>query len=93
MRLLPLGVVTIFAGLALLPFASGAPEMKLPLLVAHRGASADAPENTLAAYRLAFEHNADAIEGDSTSRKTTSSSTATTRRSNAAEASTAKSST
>ncbi|MCA9192370.1 MAG: glycerophosphodiester phosphodiesterase [Planctomycetales bacterium] len=33
-------------------------------IVAHRGASYDAPENTLAAFRLAWEQNADAIEGD-----------------------------
>jgi glycerophosphoryl diester phosphodiesterase len=33
-------------------------------IVAHRGASYDAPENTLAAYRLAWRQNADAIEGD-----------------------------
>ncbi len=38
--------------------------MKLPMIVAHRGASADAPENTLAAFRLGWEQNADAIEGD-----------------------------
>lgn len=34
------------------------------LIVAHRGASYDAPENTLAAFRLAWEQDADAIEGD-----------------------------
>lgn len=34
------------------------------LIVAHRGASFDAPENTLAAFRLAWEQKADAIEGD-----------------------------
>jgi glycerophosphoryl diester phosphodiesterase len=34
------------------------------LLTAHRGASHDAPENTLAAFRLAWEQAADAIEGD-----------------------------
>lgn len=35
-----------------------------PLIVAHRGASHDAPENTLAAFRLAWEQGADVIEGD-----------------------------
>ncbi|NQU20492.1 MAG: glycerophosphodiester phosphodiesterase [Candidatus Nealsonbacteria bacterium] len=35
-----------------------------PLIVAHRGASADAPENTLPAFKLAFRQGADAIEGD-----------------------------
>jgi glycerophosphoryl diester phosphodiesterase len=34
------------------------------LIVAHRGASYDAPENTLAAFRLAWEQGADGIEGD-----------------------------
>jgi glycerophosphoryl diester phosphodiesterase len=33
-------------------------------IVAHRGASRDAPENTLPAFRLAWEQGADAIEGD-----------------------------
>lgn len=33
-------------------------------IVAHRGASRDAPENTLAAFRLAWKKQADAIEGD-----------------------------
>jgi glycerophosphoryl diester phosphodiesterase len=35
-----------------------------PMIVAHRGASHDAPENTLAAFRLAWQQGADAIEGD-----------------------------
>ncbi|WP_009960771.1 glycerophosphodiester phosphodiesterase [Verrucomicrobium spinosum] len=35
-----------------------------PLIIAHRGASADAPENTLAAFRLAWEQRADAVEMD-----------------------------
>lgn len=33
-------------------------------IVAHRGASGDAPENTLPAFELAWEQGADAIEGD-----------------------------
>jgi len=35
-----------------------------PLIVAHRGASHDAPENTLPAFELAWEKGADAVEGD-----------------------------
>jgi glycerophosphoryl diester phosphodiesterase len=35
-----------------------------PLIVAHRGASSVAPENTLPAFELAWELGADAIEGD-----------------------------
>ena len=34
------------------------------LVIAHRGASGDRPEHTLAAYRLAVEHGADVIEPD-----------------------------
>jgi len=33
-------------------------------IVAHRGASFDAPENTIASFKLAWEQKADAIEGD-----------------------------
>ncbi|MFH1446764.1 MAG: glycerophosphodiester phosphodiesterase [Chloroflexota bacterium] len=36
----------------------------MPLIIAHRGASAKAPENTLAAFELAFEMGADGIELD-----------------------------
>ena len=35
-----------------------------PLVVAHRGASGEAPENTLPAFELAWQQGADAIEGD-----------------------------
>jgi len=35
-----------------------------PLIVAHRGASRQAPENTLPAFKLAWKKGADAIEGD-----------------------------
>ncbi len=34
------------------------------MITAHRGASHDAPENTLAAFKLAWEQGADAVEGD-----------------------------
>jgi len=36
----------------------------VPALVAHRGASAAAPENTVAAFRAAWREGADAIEND-----------------------------
>ena len=36
----------------------------IPLIVAHRGDSANSPENTLAAFRLALENGADGIELD-----------------------------
>lgn len=35
-----------------------------PFIVAHQGASHDAPGNTLAAFKLAWQHEADAIETD-----------------------------
>jgi len=38
--------------------------MNMPLIIAHRGASAFAPENTMAAFRLAKELGADGIELD-----------------------------
>src|SRR5829696_4703105 len=34
------------------------------IIVAHRGASHDAPENTLAAFNLAWEQGADGVEAD-----------------------------
>ncbi|KLU02760.1 Glycerophosphoryl diester phosphodiesterase [Rhodopirellula islandica] len=40
------------------------PPKSTPMIVAHRGASHMAPENTLSAFHLAWEENADAIEGD-----------------------------
>jgi len=36
----------------------------IPLIIGHRGASRDAPENTLASFRLAWEQGADGIECD-----------------------------
>lgn len=37
---------------------------QMPQIVAHRGAAYDAPENTLAAFKLAWQQGADVIEGD-----------------------------
>lgn len=51
-----LAVVTAMSLLS--QFASG------QLIVGHRGASHDAPENTIASYKLAIEQGADAFEGD-----------------------------
>ena len=39
-------------------------DMTRPMVIAHRGASADAPENTIAAFELALEQGADGIELD-----------------------------
>jgi glycerophosphoryl diester phosphodiesterase len=41
-------------------------DLKRPTIFAHRGSSTHAPENTLAAFKLAVEHHADAIELDAT---------------------------
>ena len=54
---MPLMLASSFFACALALYAK-------PLVVAHRGASQDAPENTLAAFKLAWEQGADAIEGD-----------------------------
>ncbi|HKG20641.1 MAG TPA: glycerophosphodiester phosphodiesterase family protein, partial [Blastocatellia bacterium] len=51
------------AVLLLLPQAPRS-QARPPLLVAHRGASAYAPEHTLAAYRLAVQQGADFVEQD-----------------------------
>jgi glycerophosphoryl diester phosphodiesterase len=36
----------------------------MPAVIAHRGAAHDAPENTIAAFNLAWQQEADGIEGD-----------------------------
>jgi len=36
----------------------------MPDIIAHRGASGEAPENTLSSFRLAWEQGAEGIEGD-----------------------------
>jgi len=40
------------------------PNRTVPLVIAHRGASADAPENTAAAFREAWRQGADGVECD-----------------------------
>lgn len=55
---------TILA-VALISLTAGSPlRAEQPLIIGHRGASYDAPENTLASFRLAFLQGADGIEGD-----------------------------
>jgi sialate O-acetylesterase len=46
------------------PAISQTPIAPKPMIVAHRGSSAQAPENTLPSFQLAWEQGADAIEGD-----------------------------
>src|SRR5918992_1043990 len=64
------GIVVALSPLALAPAiasaepASGAPIRERVLNTAHRGASAYAPENTLAAFRLGIAQRADWIESD-----------------------------
>lgn len=53
-----------FLSAALIIAISAASPCSAQYIVAHRGASHDAPENTLAAFRLAWEQKADAVEGD-----------------------------
>jgi glycerophosphoryl diester phosphodiesterase len=47
-----------------LPAAAGPPPARVPLVIAHRGASGYLPEHTLAAYRLAIRMGADYVEPD-----------------------------
>jgi glycerophosphoryl diester phosphodiesterase len=61
-------ILRLSLALVLVTFASlvlgAAPQANAPKLVAHRGASAYAPEHTLAAYRLANQQGADYVEQD-----------------------------
>ena len=51
------------AAVSLLALAAASP-VAAPAIIAHRGASFDAPENTIASFQLAWKQNADGIEGD-----------------------------
>lgn len=55
---------TAFCFACLVSLAAGTLLAQSPLIVAHRGASSSAPENTLAAFNAAWTEGADAIEGD-----------------------------
>jgi glycerophosphoryl diester phosphodiesterase len=55
--------LSLFPRLALAALVFVTP-MRAVHIVAHRGASHDAPENTLAAHRLALAHGADRVETD-----------------------------
>ena len=44
--------------------AMKSPDSKHPIIIAHRGASGERPEHTLASYTLAIEQGADFIEPD-----------------------------
>lgn len=56
--------ITLYAIVGLFAACGGESNMSSKILVAHRGASAYAPEHTRAAYELAIEQGADYIEPD-----------------------------
>lgn len=60
MRALLLPLLLLMSACASVPAA----QTPAPIVIAHRGASADRPEHTLAAYRLAITQGADFIEPD-----------------------------
>lgn len=55
---------TAHAGLVTAPSIAPRPLVDKPLVIGHRGASGYRPEHTLAAYRLAVQQGADAIDVD-----------------------------
>ncbi len=57
-----LGLRTLIMTLPLCGFSLTC--LQAQVIVGHRGASFDAPENTIAAFKLAWEQQADGIEGD-----------------------------
>jgi glycerophosphoryl diester phosphodiesterase len=61
---MPTRLASHFAFLLALLLAAASAQAAAPEIIAHRGASHDAPENTLAAIKLAWEQNADAVEFD-----------------------------
>ena len=58
-----LGLLALMAS-SVSPCLSQPEESATPLVIAHRGSSATAPENTLPAFQLAWQQGADGIEAD-----------------------------
>lgn len=57
-RVVLAGLFSAFVGFAAVPMGHA------QIIVGHRGASYDAPENTIAAFKEAWRQNADGVEGD-----------------------------
>ena len=57
----PLAVAAAFAVSPLFPAGAA---IQMPSIVSHRGESVDRPENSMAAFRLAFERGVDGVECD-----------------------------
>jgi len=69
MKMKKLPVAIIFVMLSSVVWSAGLEPNELsgviePLIVAHRGACREAPENTIPAFMMAWHQQADAIEGD-----------------------------
>ena len=60
--------IAVILGVILIVIAnftvSALADVTMPYIVSHRGESQDRPENTMAAFRLAFERGVDGVECD-----------------------------
>ena len=59
-----LKIIVFFGSYFLILFGALPMTVYSQKIIAHRGASHDAPENTLAAFKLAWQQGADGVEGD-----------------------------
>ncbi len=57
-------IISAAVGAAAILSASSALAYEMPEIVSHRGESADRPENSMAAFRLAFERGVGGVECD-----------------------------
>ena len=64
-RIIPVSILCVF-GAVIIKYVAIEPELtkERPVNIAHRGASAYAPEHTIAAYELALDMGADYVEQD-----------------------------